>query len=100
MLPWLESTANLPSQFPAMIVYVTLSPTSGSVAETVPTAVPVAASSDIEKSQVADPNAGALLQAAVVCETANPRWPSVFYHRRANARGARMSSRTSCHPAD
>ena len=57
---------NLASPLPAVIEYATLSPSSGSVAETVPTAVPVAASSDTEKEYVAEPNEGARLHAPVV----------------------------------
>ena len=48
--PVLVATANLPAPLPPMIPYSTVSPSSGSVAVTAPTEVPVAAVSATENA--------------------------------------------------
>ena len=63
----------MPSSLPAVIEYDTESPSSASVAVTVPTVSPTGASSLIEKLYEAWPNAGSPLHGAVVAGDSAPQ---------------------------
>ena len=60
---------NFPASLPAVIVYATVSPTSGSVADTVPTAAFTAAFSEMVNEYVDAPNEGTRLHALVLTDS-------------------------------
>ena len=77
--------ANFPSSFPAVIEYVTVSP-SGSVADMAPTEVLVPALSGMVSVWDDGRNVGARLHASVVSDSGSDGWPQsetyVVRHRR------------------